>query len=103
MNLRLKTTSDILAYVSRNRKKGAVVVGFALETEKEEEHGLEKLKNKRIDLIVVNNPLEAGAGFAVDTNRGFILDRDGKRLDLPLMDKEEMAVRLVELAAERFA
>ena len=103
MNLRLKTTFDILAYVSRNRKKGAVVIGFALETEKEEEHGLEKLKNKRIDLIVVNNPLEAGAGFAVDTNRGFILDRDGKRLDLPLMDKEEMAVRLVELAAERFA
>jgi len=102
ITLKLKAAPDILAYASKNRKTGAVVLGFAVETENEAEQALRKLRKKGLDFIVVNNPTEEGAGFAVDTNRVFILDAGGKRTELPLLDKGELAGRLLELAAGAF-
>ena len=50
-----------------------MIVGFALETDDVIAHAREKLAAKALDLIVVNDAREAGAGFGVDTNRVTIL------------------------------
>ena len=58
--LRLKRTADILAELGRN-KGGRILVGFALETENARENALRKLREKNLDLIVLNNPAAMGA------------------------------------------
>jgi phosphopantothenoylcysteine decarboxylase/phosphopantothenate--cysteine ligase len=98
LELKLERTPDVLAWLSENRKKGATVVGFALETENEEQHARAKLERKGLDLIVLNNPTHAGAGFGGDTNKALVLGPGGLREELPLMSKEQLADRLIELA-----
>jgi phosphopantothenoylcysteine decarboxylase / phosphopantothenate---cysteine ligase len=95
-SLDLVETADILKAVSATRKKGSVIVGFALETGDATTRGAEKLRAKNLDMIVVNDQTEAGAGFGGDTNRVTLLTRDGKREDLPLMLKTELAEQLLD-------
>ena len=95
-SLELTETSDILKAASAARKKGAVVVGFALETGDAARRGEEKLRAKDLDLIVVNDQNEEGAGFGGDTNRVTLMSRDGKREELPLMLKTELAEELLD-------
>lgn len=99
ITLPLAQTPDILAYASKNRKKGAVVVGFAVETGKEIRNAMEKLQKKALDYIVVNNPRNQGAAFGGETNRAVILDSAGNRVELPLISKDELAERLLELVS----
>jgi len=75
-NLTIETakTVDILDYLGKNKKRFKLV-GFALETENEIENAKEKLKRKNLDLIVLNNPRTAGAGFGTDTNVVTLIDR----------------------------
>ncbi len=94
--LDLVETADILKAVSAGRKRGSVIVGFALETGDATTRGAEKLRAKNLDMIVVNDQTEAGAGFGGDTNRVTLLTRDGKREDLPLMLKTELAEQLLD-------
>lgn len=94
--LDLEATPDILTVTRSSRKKGAVIVGFALETDDAIEHGTAKLSSKDLDLIVVNNALEEGAGFGVDTNRVSFLSRGGQREDLALMSKVDVAEQLLD-------
>lgn len=89
--IELEHTDDILKSTIAARKAGAVIVGFALETENLVEHGEAKLLDKKLDLIVVNSATEEGAGFRTDTNRVTILGRDGARESIPLMQKTELA------------
>jgi phosphopantothenoylcysteine decarboxylase/phosphopantothenate--cysteine ligase len=89
--LALSPTPDILASTIDARRAGSVVVGFALETTDVVAHGRDKLERKQLDLIVVNDATEAGAGFGVDTNRVALLSRDGADERLPLMPKRELA------------
>ena len=80
--LRLVRTPDILAGLGA-RFAGApgrpLLVGFAAETERVEEHAREKLARKQADLIVANDVGQAGAGFGADSNRVLLLGRDGTR------------------------
>lgn len=94
--LELAPTPDILAETRAVRRAGSVIVGFALETGNAVATGREKLERKALDLLVVNDALEPGAGFALDTNRVTIVDRDGKEEELPLMSKTEVAERLLD-------
>ncbi len=80
-----KKTIDILEYIGKN-KSGFKLIGFALETDNELENAERKLKNKNLDMIVLNNPNIEGAGFGTDTNIITIIDK--KTADkLPLMSK----------------
>ena len=99
--LRLEATADILSSTREIRPPGCLVVGFALETENPLEQGREKLERKGLDLIVVNDAREPGAGFEVETNRVTILDGAGSRIDLPLLSKEEVAERILDLVEPR--
>jgi phosphopantothenoylcysteine decarboxylase/phosphopantothenate--cysteine ligase len=99
--LRLEATEDILARAAIEREAGTTIVGFAVETEDVERRAAEKLARKGCDLLVVNNPLEEGAGFEHDTNRVVVLAPGGERREFPLMSKEELASRLMEYVLER--
>jgi phosphopantothenoylcysteine decarboxylase / phosphopantothenate---cysteine ligase len=95
-SIELAPTPDILTESRGERKKGAVIVGFALETGNALEASRDKLARKDLDLLVVNDALEPGAGFAVDTNRVSLVARDGSVEELPLMSKHEVADRLLD-------
>ena len=89
--LELEPTSDILATTKKRRRNGAVIVGFALETENLEKGARAKLDSKGLDLVVANAAGEPDSGFSVDTNRAVLLGRDGTSVKLPLMQKTELA------------
>jgi len=95
LNLKLKLTPDILKEMGK-RKAKKTLVGFALETEDEVKNAKLKLKDKNLDLIVVNNPNLQGAGFEVDTNIATLIDKKGKIEKLPLMSKKELAEKIID-------
>lgn len=94
--LALEPTPDILASTRAQRRPGAVVVGFALETTDPEDNARRKLAAKELDLVVLNDATEAGAGFGVETNRVTLFGRDGGREALPLMPKRDVADALLD-------
>lgn len=68
LRIDLTPTQDILKYLG-SIKSHQLLVGFALETEHEEENARAKLKKKNLDLIVLNSLNDTGAGFKKDTNK----------------------------------
>jgi phosphopantothenoylcysteine decarboxylase/phosphopantothenate--cysteine ligase len=101
--LELEPTEDILARAGIEREPGLTLVGFAIETDDVEERAARKLAAKGCDWLVVNNPLEEGAGFGYETNRAFVIGRDGSRADFELMSKQELAHRLMDWVLDRSA
>lgn len=101
LSLSLTPTDDILQGTQSQRKPGAVIVGFALETGDALEKGRAKLTAKALDLIVVNDALEPGAGFEVDTNRVVLLDRNGSAQPLALASKREIADGILDAVEAR--
>lgn len=100
--LDLVKTPDIL-YDAGKRKENRTLIGFALETENDIENAREKLVKKNLDIIVVNNALEEGAGFEVDSNRVTILHQGGKAVELPLMSKQAVSYKIVDTIIARVA
>jgi len=90
-SIELSPTDDILAGTIKSRKKNAVIVGFALETEDLVKNAKSKLEKKNLDMIVANNAAEEGAGFRVKTNRVTLITKDGATDEIPLMQKTELA------------
>lgn len=93
--IELKKTVDILAELGK-RKNQQFLVGFAAETENIEENAKEKLRKKNLDLIVVNDVTQEGAGFGVDTNIVTIYRKNGTKLALPKMSKTRVARVILE-------
>jgi phosphopantothenoylcysteine decarboxylase/phosphopantothenate--cysteine ligase len=87
----LEPTTDILAALGERKTSGQVLVGFAAETEKLNEHAADKLARKGLDLIVANDVSAPDAGFEHDTNRALLLDAAGGAVEIPLMDKRAVA------------
>jgi phosphopantothenoylcysteine decarboxylase / phosphopantothenate---cysteine ligase len=94
--IELVNTPDILLSTRAKRKAGSVIVGFALETTDVMNGGREKLTAKGLDLVVVNDATEAGAGFGVETNRVTIISRNGDEEVLPLMSKRDVADAILD-------
>ncbi len=98
LTLELEATPDILA--SLQRPKGCLVVGFALETGNGLARARQKLQDKSLDFVVLNDALEPGAGFEVTTNRVTVLSKGGRQLDLPLLPKRDVAERILDAVEE---
>jgi phosphopantothenoylcysteine decarboxylase/phosphopantothenate--cysteine ligase len=94
--IELEATEDILQSTIPKRKKKSLIVGFALETTDGIKNAKEKLKSKDLDLVVLNDAREPGAGFGVDTNRVTVIGRDGKQEELMLMSKTDLAEVLLD-------
>lgn len=91
----LVPTADIAKTLGERKRPGQITVGFALETENEEQNALKKLKTKNFDFIVLNSLNEPGAGFRHDTNKVTILDRNQSKTS-ELKTKQEVAADIVE-------
>jgi len=94
--IQLKPTKDIAAEMGRRKSEGQVLVGFALETDNEEEHARQKLEKKNLDLVVLNSMRDSGAGFGCETNRVTMIDRMGSIKKYELKPKAQVAVDLVQ-------
>ena len=91
--LELEPTPDILAELGR-RKESQVLVGFAAETDHVEENAADKLRRKRLDMIVANS----AAAFDAETNQVTLLFADGRREALPEMPKPVVAAEIIKRA-----
>ncbi len=97
--LQLERTEDILLELGNAGGK-RLLVGFAAETDSVEQNAKKKLKDKHLDMIVVNDLLKSGSGFGVDTNAVTIIDRSGKRTEVPTMQKTLVAASIMTAAVE---
>lgn len=92
--LQLVENPDIAATLGRSKRPNQVMIGFALETNNGEEHALDKMRRKNLDAIVLNTP-SATTGFGTDTNAGTLYCADGRKKELPLATKEEVALQVI--------
>ncbi|MDE7246963.1 MAG: bifunctional phosphopantothenoylcysteine decarboxylase/phosphopantothenate--cysteine ligase CoaBC, partial [Lachnospiraceae bacterium] len=100
LSIALERTEDILAWLGAHRREGQFLCGFSMETEHLLENSRAKLEKKNIDMIVANNLRQEGAGFGTDTNVVTILTKEDA-VELPLMSKEEVADRLLDMIIKR--
>lgn len=99
MELKLERNPDILKELGQ-KKGNQILVGFAAETHDDMRNAKNKLKEKNLDLIVVNHVGTPGVGFGSDTNMVKILDKNGNILDIPLMEKERVAEKIWDKVVE---
>lgn len=97
--IELEAAPDVLSETRAYRANGLRVVGFALETDSAEANARKKMETKGMDLVVLNNATEPGAGFEVSTNRVTIMSAAGETETLPLLSKDEVA----EIILDRLA
>ena len=91
LSIKTQKNVDVLKTLSES-KKDQFIVGFALETCDENENAIQKMKNKNMDLIVLNSLNNKDSCFGYDTNKIQIIDKKLNVLDYPLMTKKEVAV-----------
>jgi phosphopantothenoylcysteine decarboxylase/phosphopantothenate--cysteine ligase len=91
-SINLVETKDILGLL---KKENQIVVGFALETDNELANAKKKIKNKNLDLIVLNSLKDKKSGFEFDTNKITILHKSGKSVKFPLMSKFQAANKIL--------
>lgn len=106
MTLELVKTIDILKSIASLREtelssKRLFICGFAAETHDIENYAKEKLSQKKLDMICVNDVSRKDAGFAADTNQLVVLTRSGERLEIPFMEKLRAAEIIIRTIAER--
>ncbi|MDD4921358.1 MAG: bifunctional phosphopantothenoylcysteine decarboxylase/phosphopantothenate--cysteine ligase CoaBC [Bacteroidales bacterium] len=100
LHLDLQPTKDIAAALGESKKEGQVLVGFALETDQEEQNARLKLERKNLDFIVLNSLNDVGAGFRHDTNKVTILNREGYEFSSPLKSKKEVAEDILNVLSD---
>ncbi|MDD7318530.1 MAG: bifunctional phosphopantothenoylcysteine decarboxylase/phosphopantothenate--cysteine ligase CoaBC [Prevotella sp.] len=79
LTLNLAPTHDIAAELGRRKQGDQVLVGFALETNDEEQNAMSKLKRKKLDFIVLNSTRNEGTTFGSDDNRIAIISETEKK------------------------
>ena len=95
LHLTLERNPDIIAELGR-QKGNRIIIGFAMETENLVGNAIAKMETKNMDYIVANLLAQPGAGFQCDTNIVTIISRNGTREDLPLMNKMQVANRILD-------
>jgi phosphopantothenoylcysteine decarboxylase/phosphopantothenate--cysteine ligase len=95
LTIELEPTNDILKELGSD-KNGTILVGFAAETENHVANGLEKLRAKNLDLIVVNPASGPDSAFDSDMNHATIIDASGQTEEIPLVSKHVMADRILD-------
>ena len=93
--IKLERTTDILAWLGKNRREGQVLCGFSMETENLIENSRTKLEKKNIDIIAANNLKTKGAGFGTDTNVITLITHDEIK-ELDIMSKSAAANALLD-------
>ncbi|HYH14777.1 MAG TPA: bifunctional phosphopantothenoylcysteine decarboxylase/phosphopantothenate--cysteine ligase CoaBC [Flavisolibacter sp.] len=100
LTIQLKKTRDILAAIGKEKSDQQILVGFALETENEEENAKKKLVAKNADIIVLNSLNDQGAGFKNDTNKVTLYYKNQTHKTFDLKSKELVAKDIVDAITE---
>ena len=95
----LTKNPDIIAGIP---SEGIVKVGFAAESQDLVKNAKSKLLSKGLDLIAANDITADDSGFATDTNRVTLLDREGGVESLPLMSKYEVGHTILDRVVQLF-
>lgn len=95
LHIELQPTKDILKALGE-LKKSQTLIGFALETDNEQDNALKKLKEKNCDAIILNSLNDKGAGFSHDTNKIKILNKSLKFTEYELKLKNEVAMDICD-------
>lgn len=95
----LERTEDILQEIGAE-KGTRILVGFAAETDNVIAHAMAKREGKNLDLIVANDITKPCAGFGSDTNVAVLIDKTGAVVELPLLTKRELAVKIIDRVME---
>jgi phosphopantothenoylcysteine decarboxylase / phosphopantothenate---cysteine ligase len=93
--LELKPTNDIAAAVGKIKKGEQFVVGFALESDNEEQNAINKMQRKNFDFIVLNSLQDHDTGFGFDTNKVSIIHPSGLKKHFELKSKLDVADDIV--------
>lgn len=96
MTLELVKNPDIAASLGERKTDKQRLVGFALETDREEENALGKMKRKNLDAIVLNSLRDPLAGFGKDTNKVTIFRADGSKRSFPAKSKADVAIDILD-------
>ena len=99
LTIELVKNPDILKTMGE-RKNHQFLVGFALETQHEEENAKTKLEKKNLDMIVLNSLRDTGAGFKSDTNKIKIITKTEVK-EFNLKSKNEVAEDILNFAEEQ--
>lgn len=94
--IELVKNPDIAATLGKSKKNGQVLIGFALETDKELENARAKLLKKNLDIIVLNSLNKPDSCFGTDRNTVTIITKNGKEADYPSMLKKEVASDILD-------
>lgn len=95
ITIKLTPNPDIAATLGKIKKDNQIIVGFALETNDEENNAIKKIKKKNLDFIVLNSLNDDGAGFGVDTNKITIISKEGYKTIFDLKSKKEVAKDII--------
>jgi len=95
LSVELTKTKDILKHLGAIKTNSQLLVGFALETNNEEEYAQKKLKEKNADMIVLNSLSDKGAGFGLDTNKITIYEKEGAIKHFDTKPKAQVAKDIV--------
>ncbi len=99
-SLELTKTTDIAATLGAQKRSDQLIMGFALETDNEQENARKKLHAKNLDWIVLNSLRDTGAGFGHDTNKITVIDKEEQAYEFALKSKDEVAEDLVSLVIQ---
>ena len=88
----LESTIDILSSL---KKKDQKIIGFALETDNELENAQKKIKDKDLDMIVLNSLKDKNSGFEFETNKITVIHKNGKKINFPLQSKFQAANKIL--------
>ncbi|MBX7224734.1 MAG: bifunctional phosphopantothenoylcysteine decarboxylase/phosphopantothenate--cysteine ligase CoaBC [Chitinophagales bacterium] len=96
LDIHLVKTNDIAESFGKVKRNNQLSVGFALETENELEHALQKIKKKNFDFVVLNSLRDKGAGFRHETNKITILDKQNNLTKFELKNKGKVAEDILD-------
>lgn len=91
-DIKITKTVDILSSL---KVKNKIIVGFALETDNAERNAMKKLKEKNLDMIVLNSLKDKKSGFEFDTNKIIVFNKSGKKKSFPLQSKFQAANKII--------
>ncbi len=89
--IKLKPTTDILAWAAKHKKKSQYIVGFALEDKNLRANAEKKLKAKNLDMIIANSP----ESIAADESIVQVKTAGGKWLKIPCASKKAVARKVI--------
>ncbi len=92
----LKPTKDILAEVGKG-KDTKIIVGFAAEVGERTDKAIKKIKNKNLDMIILNDISKKSIGFETDNNKIKAISKTGKIIFSGTGTKEALAGVILDL------